>query len=175
MRALEQLLIRINAPSYRPGRVARLGEFADRWKVEIVSKRKPLTQKAAESHGHHIFPYLGNLRLDSLGVENQQMFITYLTARVHSRKTVLNILGTLPSMLTIAKKWAYICEPVSMEDLVLPERAVQKESRSFTPDETRQILAAVENPMAESRRRRVGAVRRRCRSRPRSIKCSETT
>jgi hypothetical protein len=36
------------------------------------------------------------------------MFVGYLSERV-SRKTVLNVLGTLSSMLNTAKNWGYIC------------------------------------------------------------------
>ena len=59
------------------------------------------------------FPRLGKLRLDDLGVENQQMFAGYLAERV-SRKTVLNVVGTLSSMMNTAKNWGYICDGVNI-------------------------------------------------------------
>jgi len=68
------------------------------------------------------------LRLDELGVENQQMFVGYLAERI-SRKTVLNVVGTLSSMLNTAKNartkepsqaWGYLCEGVSVSRLVFP-------------------------------------------------------
>jgi hypothetical protein len=61
-RKLEQILCRINAVEYRPGRVATLAEFAERWKVEILTKGKDSSQGADKSHlTRHILPYLGNL------------------------------------------------------------------------------------------------------------------
>jgi hypothetical protein len=102
-RKLEQILCRINAVEYRPGRVATLAEFAERWKVEILTKGKDSSQGADKSHlTRHILPYLGKLRLDVIGVENQQTFVTHLADEV-SYKSVLNILSTLSSILDTAK------------------------------------------------------------------------
>ncbi len=49
-RRMDVFLAPINSLSYRPGRVATLEEFVERWRVEILSKRKPSTIHAAESH-----------------------------------------------------------------------------------------------------------------------------
>ena len=66
------LLSRVNAPDYRPVRMATLAEFAERWKETVLSQRKPSSQKAALSNlRHHILPQLGNVRLDALGKEAQ--------------------------------------------------------------------------------------------------------
>jgi integrase len=145
-RKLELLLHRINAPEYRPGRVATVSEFADRWEYEILSKRKPSTKEAAKSHlDAHIIPYMGKLRLDAIGVENQQAFVTHLASKV-SPKSLVNVLGTLSSMLNTAKNWGYICEGVSLNRLALPERGIKREARCFTADEVRRILQAATDP-----------------------------
>lgn len=145
-RKLELLLHRINAPEYRPGRVATVAEFAERWLFEVLSKRKPSTREAANSHlAVHILPFMGKLRLDAIGVENQQAFVTKLTESV-SRKTLANVLGTLSSMLTTAKNWGYICEGVSLKRLALPDRGIKREVRCFTADEVRRILEAAKEP-----------------------------
>jgi integrase len=145
-RALDQVLFRINDPSYRPSRTATIAEFAERWKEQVLSKRKPSTKKAAESHlSAYIIPRLGKLRLDDLGVENQQVFVGYLAEKV-SRKTVVNIVGTLSSMLNTAKNWGYICEGVSVNRLVLPEREVRKQARTFTPEQAKAILELAQDP-----------------------------
>ena len=124
VRRLELLLARINAPSYRPVRVSSLLVFAERWKAEILAQRKPSTRKAAESHLRvHILPELGAMNLDQIGRENQQVFATRLSKTV-SRKTVLNVLGTLSSMLKKAKEWGYVCEGVEFEKLALPEASI---------------------------------------------------
>jgi integrase len=145
-RKLEQILCRINALEYRPGRVATLNEFAERWKVEILTKYKPSTKCSAGSHlNSHILPHLGKLRLDAIGAENQQAFVTHLADKV-SYKSVLNILSTLSSMLTTAKNWGYVCEGVDQHKLVLPGRGIRKEAACFTADQVRKILRIAEEP-----------------------------
>jgi integrase len=112
----------------------------------VLIQRKPSTRKAAESHlAAYILPRLGKLRLDDLGVENQQVFVGYLAEKV-SRKTVLNVVGTLSSMLNTAKNWGYICEGVSVKRLVLPEREVKQQARAFTPEQARAIIELAQNP-----------------------------
>ena len=145
-RALDRLLFRINDPGYRPSRVATVAEFAERWKEQVLSQRKPSTKKAAESHlGAYIIPRLGKLRLDDLGVENQQMFVGHLSEKV-SRKTVVNVVGTLSSMLNTAKNWGYVCEGVSVNRLVLPGREVKQQARTFTPEQAGAILELAQDP-----------------------------
>jgi integrase len=145
-RAMDHLLYRINDPGYRPSRVATVAEFAERWRDQVLSQRKPSTKKAAESHlGVYILPRLGKLRLDDLGVENQQMFVGYLSEKV-SRKTLLNIVGTLSAMLNTANNWGYICEGVSVRRLVLPERKVKEQARAFTPEQAKAVIQLAQEP-----------------------------
>jgi integrase len=145
-RKLEQILCRINAVEYRPGRMATLAEFAERWKEEILTKYKPSTKCSAGWHvNSHILPYLGKLRMDTIGAENQQAFVTHLADQV-SYKSVLNILSTLSSMLTTAKNWGYVCEGVDQHKLVLPGRGIRKDAACFTADEVRNILRIAEDP-----------------------------
>ena len=66
-RKLDEILFRINASSYRPIRIATIEEFAKRYREEVLSKRKPSTVRAANSHfDAHILPQLGKLRLDQI-------------------------------------------------------------------------------------------------------------
>jgi integrase len=88
---------------------------------------------------------MGKLRLDAIGVENQQAFVTKLAESV-SPKTLVNVLGTLSSMITTAKNWGYICEGVSLKRLALPDRGVKREVRCFTADEVRRILEIAKEP-----------------------------
>jgi hypothetical protein len=65
-RRLDLILCRINAPEYRPGRVASIAEFAEKWQTEVLTHRKPSTVKAAKSHLKiYILPELGRLQLDA--------------------------------------------------------------------------------------------------------------
>ncbi len=145
-RRLELLLARINAPSYRPGRVATLAEFAERWNAEVLAQRKPSTRHAAESHLRvHILPELGEMNLDQIGRESQQVFATRLS-KTASRKTVLNVLGTLSSMLNKAKEWGYVCETVEFDKLALPEASIGSVARFFSADEARRIIEVAPEP-----------------------------
>lgn len=145
-RRLETILSRINDVSYRPGRVATVADFAKRWEEEILSKRKPSTIRSAKSHlGFWIIPHLGKFRLDQLGAEQQQVFVNRIAEKA-SRKTALNVIGTLASMLKVAKNWAYTCEGIDFSKLVFPERGVRKESRFFTPAEVKAIIGAAKEP-----------------------------
>jgi hypothetical protein len=93
-RRLEALLAPINSLTYRPGRVATVAEFAERWKQEVLSKRKASTIHAAKSHlRNQILTMLGKTRLNELGVETQQIFVNRFSGTV-SRKMLLNVLGT---------------------------------------------------------------------------------
>src|SRR5580700_11262650 len=74
-RQLDLTLARINAPEYRPSRVASVADFAEKWQAEILVHRKPSTVKAAKSHlKTYILPQLGKMQLDELGRELQQAF-----------------------------------------------------------------------------------------------------
>jgi integrase len=145
-RALDRLLFRVNDPGYRPSRTATVAEFVERWRGQVLFQRKPSTRKAAEWHlTAYILPRLGKLKLDDLGVENQQRLVGYLSERV-SRKTVLNVVGTLSSMLNTAKNWGYICDGVSVKRLVLPEREVKQQARTFTPEQAKAIIELAQEP-----------------------------
>ena len=146
-RRMEQHLARINAVGYRPGRIATLGEFIERWKTEVLSKQEPSSIRTVNSHLKcYIIPHLSALRLDQFGVENQQSFVTRVSEAGVSRKTALNVLGTLSSMLNTAKDWGYTCEQIDIRKLALPKRGLKYEAPRFTLEQLRLILAMARNP-----------------------------
>ena len=148
LRRLESLLAKVNAPSYRPGRVASLAEFVNRWRTDFLSQRKPSTARAAESHLRgYILPALGTYRLEEITTEVQQAFLAKLAVKLR-RKTVLNIMGTLSSMLGTAKRWGYLCEAVDFKALALPTAAERVQARFFTAEEARQVTAEAAEPFA---------------------------
>jgi integrase len=63
-----------------------------------------------------------------------------------SRKTAVNILGTLSNMLTTAKDWGYNSEAVKLGSLALPESPLRPTARFFSGGEAREIIAAARNP-----------------------------
>ena len=150
-RRMEVVLAGINGLDYRPGRVATFVEFIEGWKTQMLTTQKPSSARAVRSHLKcYIVPELGNIRLDQLGVENQQAFITRMperaTKKTVSRKTVVNVLGTLSTILTTARNWGYTCEQINLDKLRLPARGMKYEAPSFTPDQLQRILAIAEEP-----------------------------
>ena len=145
-RRLQQFLAPVNDPAYRPGRIATLVEFAERWQQEVLSQCKRSSINAAKSHLRtHILPALGNLRLDQIGPEVQQAFVTRIAPKV-AKKTLLNVLGTLSAIMTKAKEWKYLCESVRIQSLALPANGESLGARFFTVDQVRAIIAAASQP-----------------------------
>ena len=66
------------------------------------------------------------------------------TKKTVSRKTVLNVLGTLSTILTTARNWGYNCEQINLDKLRLPARGMKYEAPSFTPEQLKRILAIAE-------------------------------
>jgi integrase len=62
-----------------------------------------------------------------------------------SRKTVLNILSTLSSMLATAKNWGYSSVEIALRKLVLPERNVHVPAH-FTRSQVESILSLANEP-----------------------------
>jgi integrase len=146
-RQMEIVLSRINGFDYRPGRVATFGEFLERWKTEVLTKQQPSSARAVKSHLRcYIIPQLGKLRLEQFGVENQQTFITRVFQKGVSRKTVLNVLGTLSSIISTARDWGYTCEQIDVSKLRLPPRGARFEAPHFTVDQLLKILSIAEEP-----------------------------
>jgi hypothetical protein len=121
-RRLATILARINCLDYRPGRDATFGEFIERWETEVLATQKPSSVRAVRSHLRcYVIPEVGKLRLDEFGVESQQRFITRMpersTAKVVSRKTILNVVATISTILATARNWGYSCEQIDMKKL----------------------------------------------------------
>lgn len=150
-RQMDTILARINGFDYRPGRAATFSEFIERWKTEVLTTQKPSSSRAVRSHLKcYIIPEIGKLRLDQFGVESQQRFITRMperaTNKAVSRKTVLNVLATLSTILTSARDWGYTCEQINVKKLRLPQRGASYEAPHFTIDQVQRILGLAEEP-----------------------------
>jgi integrase len=146
-RRMEAVLARVNGLDYRPGRVATFGEFVERWKAEVLITQQPSSVRAVKSHLRcYIVPQLSKLRLEQFSVELQQKFITSVCEHGVSRKTVLNVLGTLSAILSTACDWGYNCEQVNVKKLRLPPRRQRYEARHFTVDQLQRVLAIADEP-----------------------------
>ena len=61
------------------------------------------------------------------------------------RHTILNVIGTLHSMLSTARKWGYLAAEFSSRDLVIPQEA-QRAVKFFTPEQARLIIESAPQP-----------------------------
>jgi integrase len=150
-RRLDAILARINGLDYRATRVATFEEFLERWKTEVLPSQKLSSVRAVRSHLKcYIIPELGTVRLEQFGVENQQTFIARMPERSSrktvSRKTVLNVLGTLSTILTTARDWGYNCQQIEMSKLRLPPQGAHHEAAHFTVDQLQRILMVADDP-----------------------------
>jgi len=122
-RRMEQILARINGWDYQPGRASTFGEFVEAWKAEVLTEQQPSSPRAARSHLRcYIVPQLGKLRLELVSVENQQTFLMGVLGKGVSRKTALNVFGTVGSILRTSRNWGYKCEELNMKAVPAPAR-----------------------------------------------------
>lgn len=145
-RLLDPILARINSFDYRPSKFTSVEKFADLWKAQVLIHQKPSSVKAAESHlRSYIRKHLGKVLLHELTPQTQQNFVTLLSQKV-SRKTVLNALGTLSSMVRTAKSWGYCAQTITTSELALPADEVRKQARFFSGEQARKIIAIAAEP-----------------------------
>jgi len=145
-RAFEPFLARVNSIDYQPERFGKIGEFSETWEREVLQHHKPSSIKAAQSHLRtYVRPWLNEMRLEDFTVRAQQSFVTRLS-QVVARKTALNVLSTLSSILRTAKSWGYCCHAINLAELRLPAGAVREDARFFTAEQVRRILAVAPEP-----------------------------
>lgn len=142
---MDQLGMR--AASYRPGRVATLAEFAVDYERDVLPTLKP---SAAESYRSayrcYLQPVLGTFRLDEIRGNIPQQVITMMMVKGLSRKTILNALSTLASMLNAARDWEFMAHKLEWDRLRLPTKPPRNEQRYFTPQEAQAIIDAAPEP-----------------------------
>ena len=145
-RLLDPILAKINSFDYRPSKFISVEKFADTWEAQVLTHQKPSSVKAAQSHlKTYLRKHVGKVLLHELTPQIQQNFVTLLSQKV-SRKTVLNVLGTLSSMMRTAKLWGYCTQTITTRELALPAEGIHNESRFFTGDEARRIIAKAADP-----------------------------
>ena len=145
-REATSFLARVNRLDYRPVKRATFREFAENWKKQVIDLLKPSTAKVMTSHlRFHLVPAFGQMRLDEIGQEQVQTFVGKV-ARGRSRHTILNVLGTLASVLKMARKWGYAVAGFHHGDLVIPRAKPSKPGRFFTAKQVRAILTLASEP-----------------------------
>src|SRR5260370_12791218 len=117
----------------------------DAWRSAVAPQLSPATVRQRESYLRtHILPKFGDAMTDSLDVPTMQQFATELQRAV-SPKTIINVVGTVFSILRYAKKCRMHTADVSFRDLTL--RSVEPSERPFfASEETVRIIAAAKDP-----------------------------
>lgn len=145
-RRADVFLSRVNRPDYRPGKVIGFEEFSERWKEHALAQQKPSSQKVAESHLRaHLVPFFKKMRLDQIGQEDVQSFVTTVGQSL-GRHTVLNVLGTLFAILKTARKWGYVVNEIHMIDLAISSARPEIEGRHFTAEQAAAIIERADDP-----------------------------
>ncbi len=146
-RVADRLIQHVNEPNYMPGKVATVKEFSEVYRENVCPTFKPSSCAAARSLCRiYIDPVLGDYRLDQIKGEVPQLLVNELRRRGLSRKTILNALSTLASMLGAARDWNYLAPKLDWQKLRLPVEELQKPQRFFTPDESQRIIDASPEP-----------------------------
>ena len=126
-----------------------LGQFAQEWRRDVAVNLKAGTVRVAESNLRaHILPNLGSLALTEINTKAVQAFVAHLALSGRSKKTVLNVLATLSSIMRTARDWEYACGSFQVSSLTLPRDGVKKEQRSFSDEEARRIITEAEEPFS---------------------------
>jgi len=149
-KALQPFLDRVNEAAKAAPRLGlTLSQFVEEWRRDVSVNLKAGTVRVAESNLRaHIIPRLGSLPLTEINTKTVQAFVSYLSSGGRSRKTTLNVLATLSSIMRTAKAWGYACGDFHFADLTLPREGVKSEQRCFTDDEMQRLIAAAPEPFA---------------------------
>jgi integrase len=146
-RVADRMIAHVNATDYMPGRVATVQEFSEVYRENVCPTFKPSSCESARSLCRiYIEPVLGTYRLDQVKGEIPQLLINDLRRRGLSRKTILNALSALASMLGAARDWNYLAPKLDWQKLRLPVEELQKSQRFFTPNESQRIIDASPEP-----------------------------
>lgn len=137
----------VNQPDYMPGKVATVQEFSEVYRENVCPTFKPSSCESARSLCRiYIEPILGSYRLDQVKGEVPQLLVNRLRQCGLSRKTILNALSALASMLGAARDWNYLAAELDWRKLRLPVEELTKPQRFFTPDEAQRIIDATQEP-----------------------------
>src|SRR5450755_1579300 len=146
-RVADRMIQHVNEPNYMPGKVATVQEFSAVYRASVCPTFKPSSCESARSVCRiYIEPVLGHYRLDQIKGEVPQLLVNDLRRRSLSRKTILNALSILASMLSVARDWNYLAPELDWRKLRLPVEELQKRQRFFTPDESQRIIDASPDP-----------------------------
>jgi len=119
-----------------------LADFVTEWRQKTANSYKPSTLRGMESSIRRFLPVLGHLSLTGIGVLQVQNLVATMKGR--KRRTCLNVVVDLLSILRVARGWNYQVPVIKLESLRLPLDDQDDEQAFFTPGEVRSILAYFE-------------------------------
>jgi len=147
----QPILDAVNAANHATAPVPKTSDTVSKavseWREHVAVSLKPSTKRSAESHlRRHIVPHLGECPLTDLTVKRMQTFATTLRSGKRTAKTIENVLLTLSSILSSARKWGYKVPQVALSDLSLPRR-VKPKPRCYSADEMTRIVSSADEPL----------------------------
>jgi hypothetical protein len=125
--AFQPILDAVNAANHATPPVPKtsdtVAKAVSEWREHVAETLKPSSRRSAESHlRRHILPLLGDCPLAELTIKKMQTFVTTLASGQRTAKTIENVLLTLSSILSSARKWGYKVPTVTLSDLSLPRK-----------------------------------------------------
>jgi integrase len=143
MRALQERVAHVNAPSYRPQHTATFREFTKKWEASVLSQHKKTTQDAMRSDVKRLNAAFGDIPLSNISPEMVQAFVSKMREK-YAPKTVRNTVTTLKLVWKTARAWGYVQNDVCA-GLVLPKRALVVRP-CFSVEQIQRIIAAADEP-----------------------------
>lgn len=127
-----------------PGR--SFTDAVEEWRTAIAPTLSPSTVRAYESHlRKHVLPKFGDASVHSLDLGALQQFATGLRKTV-SRKTAINILGAIFSILDYAGRTGTRVSKVRFEDIRFGSETAAPPAAFFTRDLATQIIQEAKEP-----------------------------
>ena len=149
--ALQPILDAVNSANQATPPVPKTSDTVAKavgeWREHAAVSLKPSTRRSVESHlRRHILPLLGDCPLTELTVKKMQTFVTTLSSGKRKAKTIENVLLTLSSIMSSARKWGYKVPEVALSDLSLPRR-VKAKPRCYSEDDMKRIVSSADEPL----------------------------
>jgi integrase len=150
IRELAKRLAPINSTDYRPLRPECFSDFAEWWKVNVLSKHKLSTQSSIASQLRTaLVPFFGKMMLRDIQWQTIQSFVTHCTTasakkKAAAPKTIKNYILTLQMVWKSARAASRVTHN-PFEALILPKVGRQRRF-SFTAEEIKLILSKAVEP-----------------------------
>lgn len=122
-------------------------DFTDSWGPKVLPMWKPSSSVTARQHiRRFLTPAFGQMRLKDINSEAVQGMIAGMVRLGASRAYVLNVLGTLNSILTSAVQWGYKAQRLDHSRLAIPVEHEKQRGKTFTPEQVQRILEVAHEP-----------------------------